>query len=403
MLFMLRDAASVASLDDAVSKYLNDFSIHIPYNTNKQITLRQLASHTSGLPREIPVDWAEMGNYNEAQILSLISQLYTLYAGYSYPHYSNLGMALLGRTLEKATSPSTMYENWVEQNILTALDMNSSGFTYNQSNLAVGLHYNNNGKPVPAYIQNLGWGNPMGGLFSTATDMSKFLMQLFRTNATNGPSQLLDGFTINEMLQGLSLLPDGVNAYGFPYEFAFLQNYWTLSKAGELDGYRSQLAIVPQLKLGVFVSATVDDVPDPTVWTLPTLELLVPVLEALLWKYQPPYYLSPALAAQVVGVYTDTPDSDTLNVTTYGGVLLLSDLSGGGFIGNLTLLPAISSPLNARFLLRAADVWSESCRDSTDGSDHEIVEFVFPTATQRATKLYFMGGTYYYNSNQEKK
>lgn len=34
-----------------------------------------------------------------------------------------------------------------------------------------------NGTSIPAPIENLGWGNPMGGMFSSAKDMSKFVRQ----------------------------------------------------------------------------------------------------------------------------------------------------------------------------------------------------------------------------------
>lgn len=66
MLFVLRDNKTV-QFDDPVSKYLKNFSIKNPYvrtnlkflnpffnfkfkKTNKEISLRELASHTSGLP-----------------------------------------------------------------------------------------------------------------------------------------------------------------------------------------------------------------------------------------------------------------------------------------------------------------------------------------------------------------
>ena len=53
LLFYLRDNG-IVNLDDPVTNYLTNFSMLTPYETTRPVTLRQLASHTSGLPRELP-------------------------------------------------------------------------------------------------------------------------------------------------------------------------------------------------------------------------------------------------------------------------------------------------------------------------------------------------------------
>lgn len=54
LMYILRDAGVIA-LDDNIEEYLPSFSIKkAGWNTQETITLRKLASHTSGLPREIP-------------------------------------------------------------------------------------------------------------------------------------------------------------------------------------------------------------------------------------------------------------------------------------------------------------------------------------------------------------
>ena len=53
MLMKLRDDG-VVGLNDAVTDYM-PVQVKDPYNTKRPITLRQLASHTSGLPREVRV------------------------------------------------------------------------------------------------------------------------------------------------------------------------------------------------------------------------------------------------------------------------------------------------------------------------------------------------------------
>lgn len=44
------------------------------------------------------------------------------------PSYSNLGISILGRILEKQLKNNQTYEDWVVQNILKPLNMTNTGF-----------------------------------------------------------------------------------------------------------------------------------------------------------------------------------------------------------------------------------------------------------------------------------
>ena len=51
---ILRHTSKLASLDDDIRTYYPDFHIQNPFSTNGVVTFRQLMSHMSGLPRDIP-------------------------------------------------------------------------------------------------------------------------------------------------------------------------------------------------------------------------------------------------------------------------------------------------------------------------------------------------------------
>lgn len=78
-------------LDTPVSHLLPEFKIKSPYPSTRGITLRSLAMHVSGLPREHPA------GETEAEILAAIAELCVLSPQFEQAHYSNLGIALLGR------------------------------------------------------------------------------------------------------------------------------------------------------------------------------------------------------------------------------------------------------------------------------------------------------------------
>ena len=74
LLFILRDQ-SIISLEDPVTKYLPKYSVQpAGWETKDVTTLRQLASHTSGLPRETPFPCGSFeAGCNETRALGVLA------------------------------------------------------------------------------------------------------------------------------------------------------------------------------------------------------------------------------------------------------------------------------------------------------------------------------------------
>ena len=53
MMYKFYEEGKISSIDDPLSKYTPNFFVKNPY-TNENITLREIASQMSGLPREAP-------------------------------------------------------------------------------------------------------------------------------------------------------------------------------------------------------------------------------------------------------------------------------------------------------------------------------------------------------------
>ena len=116
-------------LDDPVEKYLPEIKSLKGYSDKTIITLRQLASHTSGLERGPDKPGANRGPVDqwETKLLSCIP--YTSFnssPGISF-HYSNVGYALLGLALERASGVS--YIQMVQQRIFIPLHMDNTFFS----------------------------------------------------------------------------------------------------------------------------------------------------------------------------------------------------------------------------------------------------------------------------------
>lgn len=163
-------------LDDPIGKFL-PASVTTPARNGRQITLLDLATQTSGLPR-MPDNFAPKDDGNPYADYT-VAQLYDFLSRYELKRdigekyeYSNLGGGLLGHVL--ALRAGTNYETLVVRRICDPLGMSSTRITLPpelKSRLATG--HNSSGMPVK------NWDIPTlagaGALRSTANDMLKFV------------------------------------------------------------------------------------------------------------------------------------------------------------------------------------------------------------------------------------
>ena len=184
------------SLDDPVSKFLPS-TVKVPERGGKVITLLDLATASSGLPR-LPTNMApkDPGNpyadYSVQQLHDFISATtLTRDIGSQY-EYSNLGMGLLGHALALRAGKS--YEALLTERVLTPLGMNDTRITLTpsmQQRFVSG--HDADMAAVPA------WDLPTlagaGALRSTARDMLKFARAAVDARTGKGP--LAKAFTLS--------------------------------------------------------------------------------------------------------------------------------------------------------------------------------------------------------------
>ena len=164
------------ALDDPVSKYLPK-TVTLPMRGKKEITLLDLATHTSGLPRmpsnHNPADPANpYADYTVDSLYSFLSESKLTRAIGSKYEYSNLGAGLLGHVL--ALRAGTSYENLMIDRIAKPLGMTSTSIQLSadkQRRMAKGHDQ------TLAEVKN--WDIPTlagaGAIRSTVNDMLLFL------------------------------------------------------------------------------------------------------------------------------------------------------------------------------------------------------------------------------------
>jgi CubicO group peptidase (beta-lactamase class C family) len=237
-------------LDDPISKYLPS-SVKVPTRNGRQITLLDLATHTSGLPR-LP-DNLPMKDPGNPYADYTVEQLYDFLSGYKLKRdigaeyeYSNLGAGLLGHIL--ALKAGTNYEALVLDRICRPLGMTNTQISLSpelRKRLAGG--HNAGGEPVK------NWDLPTlagaGAIRSTANDLLQFL-------AANM------GLTKSELFPAMQLMQQPRHSAGSATMDIGLA--WHIAKKfdteliwhnGGTGGYRSFMGFDPQKKRGVVVLA----------------------------------------------------------------------------------------------------------------------------------------------------
>jgi CubicO group peptidase (beta-lactamase class C family) len=175
------------ALDDPVAKHLPPGTV-IPGRDGKQITLLDLATQSSGLPRMPdnfkPADEANpYADYTPAQMYAFLAK-HTLARGIGEKYeYSNLGVGLLGQSLSYRAGKD--YETLVAQRVLKPLGMNDTRIVLSpsmQKRLAPG--HSDTGAPAK------NWDLPTfagaGALRSTVSDMLTYI----RANADSASKPL---------------------------------------------------------------------------------------------------------------------------------------------------------------------------------------------------------------------
>jgi serine-type D-Ala-D-Ala carboxypeptidase/endopeptidase len=155
---------------------------YLPGASPGQVTLVELATHTSGLSRlppgmlryallrpRNPYAWYPKSSFLRAARRSLA----TAPGGQAYA-YSNFGAALLGHLLSEAAQ--VPYQRLVEERICRPLSMTATSFD------ARPVQGYSDGRKVPPW--HLGPMAAAGGLYSTASDMTKLLNACLRPPGT---------------------------------------------------------------------------------------------------------------------------------------------------------------------------------------------------------------------------
>jgi CubicO group peptidase (beta-lactamase class C family)/D-alanyl-D-alanine dipeptidase len=244
------------SLDTAVSRYLPDFTPENPFG--REITLRQLMSHRSGLVREPPV-----GSYFDSSEPSLEATVRSLdgsrlvYEPGTRVKYSNAAIAVVGFLLEATQHES--FARYVERAVLRPLGMERSSFEPRRRllrDMATAYMWTLDGREFEAPTFELGIA-PAGSMYSTVLDLGRFVSAMF-AEGEGVRGRVVAPETLREMWTPQPATSGRKTGYGLGFSIGDLDGDRRIGHGGAIYGFATELAMLPERKLGVVVAASED-------------------------------------------------------------------------------------------------------------------------------------------------
>jgi CubicO group peptidase (beta-lactamase class C family) len=267
----LRDDGRL-SLDDPVSRWIGEFArMERPTRDTPPLTIRQLLSHSAGLPEDNP--W---GDQQLSATDTMMDEWLAKGIPFSTPpgtryEYSNYAFGLLGRVVSRAAG--VPYEQYVQAEILSKLHMTGSTFRFEDvpvARRALGYRLEPDGTYAEEPPLPHGVFGAMGGLLTTATDLGKYVAFHLsawppRDDEEAGPvrrgsvREMAHRWTPSNLTARVAndTLQAAETGYGFGLRVTSDCRFeHIVAHGGGLPGFGSYMAWLPEYGVGMFAMAT---------------------------------------------------------------------------------------------------------------------------------------------------
>jgi CubicO group peptidase (beta-lactamase class C family) len=245
-------------LDEPITTYLPWATLQPVTEDTVPVTLRGLLTHSAGLPRESEFPYWSGPDYpfpTQEQVHAAIAKQTMLYPAERWFQYSNLGLTLVGETVEAVSGEK--YAQYAKTHVLDPL----------------GLHDTRTYMPMDLYGKQLavGYGaterdgtreelkpfeargiTPAAGYTSTVKDLAKFAEWQFRLLRT-GKQEVLKASTLREMQRVQFVDPGWKTTWGLGFTVVHQEKHTYVGHSGDCPGYQTTLMLRPEDELAVIV------------------------------------------------------------------------------------------------------------------------------------------------------
>lgn len=262
MLIGLLNKENKLDYDKPVRDYLPDLKF-FNNDMNNQVTVRDLMSHRTGLPRH-DYSWYFFNTASRDSLLQRIQYMEPTAAIRQTWQYNNFMFLLQGMIAEKITGKS--WEQNIREKIFTPLGMTTSNlsikelekskepssgyYLYKDSIIKKSNYYNINGMA------------PAGSINSSVNEMANWVMAWINGGKLNGkeifPSTFMKEAMSSQMVIGAGL-PDKekpdvhFSNYGLGWFLASYRGHYRVEHGGNIDGFSANTCFFPSDSIAIIV------------------------------------------------------------------------------------------------------------------------------------------------------
>ncbi|MWV43192.1 serine hydrolase [Paenibacillus sp. HJL G12] len=251
-------------LDEKVTAYLPYFSLQD--ERYREITVRQLLSHTSGMPDEDDYEWdrPQLDEGALERYVRSVSHLNLMWdPGIGKYEYSNIGFEILGDLIAKASGIS--FEQYMKEHILSVLQMNNSSYQQpdvDQRLLAVphimGMSPSFGAKVSRIYPYNRAHG-PSSTLLTSAVESCLYAMA-YLNRGRLGERRIMQESSVDQVWQEVAPADDFgyFRQIGLSWFMGQYKGFKAKAHGGSDTGFRSNLVILPEKGIAVTIMFNTD-------------------------------------------------------------------------------------------------------------------------------------------------
>jgi D-alanyl-D-alanine carboxypeptidase len=255
-IMQLRDQRKL-HLDDPVSVHLPWFRVKTTGPDESPITIEELLTHGSGLPREAAEHWTTLEFPTAEELRTLMPDRQAAFAPETRWKYSNLAYTVAGMIIEAVSGES--WADYVTRHIFQPLGMTASTVDLQVPGLAVGYgrRMPDGTRAIMPFVDARSMAAATG-VTSNVEDMARFVSAQFRTGAAGG-RQILGTSSLREMHRVRMLENNWTRGNGIGFAVTRTRDKTYVGHGGSYPGYITQTLIHLDSKVGVIVLTNAQD------------------------------------------------------------------------------------------------------------------------------------------------
>jgi CubicO group peptidase (beta-lactamase class C family) len=236
-------------LDTPVSEYVPDLQLQ-DKEVQRQLTMRHLLSHTSGLYG----DWFEdfgLGDDALSRALANVHTLRQIYAPGEVWSYCNSGFYIAGAVIERITGQT--FEQAMKERVFEPLGMEKATFFAHEAiaypsavghNLEDGEQVVARRYPLPRNV------NAAGGIITDVGEMLRFA-QMHLNDGTIDGNQVLSPASVKAMQNEETKAAVMADFYGLAWALRDRDGKRLVGHGGSTNGFRAHLVMVPEEQFAI--------------------------------------------------------------------------------------------------------------------------------------------------------